>query len=88
MESNDNLKKIEIKYRTCYYFDDIIKIEDFDLDSILVVEKSYENILVYNISYESLIDPKPLCIRFNKVDAFIIVSDGVAYFVLSVSKKM
>ena len=32
MESNDELKEINIKIRTCYYFDNIIKIEDFDLD--------------------------------------------------------
>ena len=33
-------------------FDDVIKIEDFDPDS-LIDEKSYENILVYNFSYKS-----------------------------------
>ena len=27
-----------------YYLDDIIKIEDFDLDNIIIDEKSYENI--------------------------------------------
>ena len=32
----------------CYYFDDIIKIEDFFINNILIYEKSYENILVYN----------------------------------------
>ena len=25
MESKDELKEIDIKYRTCYYFDDVIK---------------------------------------------------------------
>ena len=34
----------------CYYFNDIIKIEDFDLDKILLDEKSYKDILIYNIS--------------------------------------
>ena len=29
MESNDKLKEIDIKNRTCYYFDDIIKIKRF-----------------------------------------------------------
>ena len=29
MESNVELKEIYIKNRTCYYFDDIIKLEDF-----------------------------------------------------------
>ena len=35
----------------CYYFDDIIKIEYFDFDNILIGVKSYINILVYDISY-------------------------------------
>ena len=50
MESNDKLKEIDVKNCTCYYFDEIIKIEDSDPD-ILREEKSYENILVYIISY-------------------------------------
>ena len=45
-----------------YYSDDIIKIEDFDLDSTLTDEKSYENILAYNISYKSLINSNSLYI--------------------------
>ena len=36
MDSRDKLKEIDIKNRTCYYFDDIIKIEDFNLDNVLV----------------------------------------------------
>ena len=82
MDSNEELKDIDIKNRTCYYFDDIIKIEDFHLDNILIDQKSYENILVHNISYKSLIDSKPLRIRFNKIDGFIRVYDGTKYLVL------
>ena len=33
-----------------YYFDEIIKIKDFDLD-ILLDEKSYKNILIYDVLY-------------------------------------
>ena len=33
MESNYELKEINIKNCTCYYFDDINKFEDFDLDN-------------------------------------------------------
>ena len=29
-----------------YYFHDIIKLEDFELDSILVDEKPHENVLI------------------------------------------
>ena len=81
MDSNDELKEIDIKNRTCYYFHDIIKIEDFSLDNILIDEGSYENILVYNISYKNLI-AKPLRIRFDKKDGFIRVYDGSRYLVL------
>ena len=87
MESNDKLKEINIKNRTSYYFGDICKIEDFDLDNILIDEKSYENILIYNISYKSLIDSTPLHIRFDKIDGFIRVYDGTRYLVLFGSEK-
>ena len=50
MESNDKLNGTDIKDRMGYCFDDAIKIKDFDLDNILKDEKSYKNILVYNIS--------------------------------------
>ena len=86
MESNDKLK--DIKIRTCYYFDDIIKINDFDLDKIFIDERWYENILVYNISYKSLIDSMPLRITFDKVDGFIRVYDGTEYIVLFASENI
>ena len=82
MESNDELKEIDIKDCIWYYFNDIIKTEDFDFDNILIDEKSYENILVYNISYKSLIESKPLRIRFDKIDEVIRVYDGTRYLVL------
>ena len=48
MENNE-FKKVCIKNRTCYCLDDIIKLEDFDLDNILIDEKSNENFLIYDI---------------------------------------
>ena len=50
MENNE-LKKACIKNRTCYYFDDITILQDFNFD-ILTDEKSHENILIYDISYK------------------------------------
>ena len=41
MENNE-FKNVRIENRTCYYFDGIIKLEDFDIDSILKDEKSHE----------------------------------------------
>ena len=63
-----------------------MKIEDFDLDNILIDEKSYESNLVYNISY-SLIDSKPLHNRSDKIGGFIRVYDGTRYLVLFGSEK-
>ena len=81
MENNE-FKKVRIKNRTCYYFDDIIKLEDFDLDNISIDEKSQEKILIYGISYKILIDPKPLHIRFDKIDGLIRTYDGIRYITL------
>ena len=87
MDSNVELKEINIKTRRCYSFDDIIIIEDFNLDNNLKDEKSYETILVYNISYKTLIDDKPLRIRFDKLDGFYGVYDGNRYSALFGSEK-
>ena len=87
MDCNGKFKEIHIKTCTCYCFDDIIKIKDFNLDSILIDEKSHQNILVYNISYKTLIDAKPLGIRFDKKDGFIRVYDGTRYLVLFGDEK-
>ena len=59
-----------------HYFDDIIKIEDFDFDNISLDEKSYKNILIYDISYKIVIGAKPLRIMFHKVNGFIRDYDG------------
>ena len=83
----NNLKEIGIENCTCYYFEDLIKIEVFDFDNVLLHKKSYENILAYGISHESLIGTRPLRIRFNKVDGFIRVYDGTRYLVLFGAEK-
>ena len=64
-----------------------IKLEDCDIDNILIDEKSRENILIYDISFKTLIGPKPLRVRFDKIDAFIRLYDGTRYFVLFVFEK-
>ena len=40
MESKDELKEIDIKNCTCYYFDDIMRVRDVDFDNISLDEKS------------------------------------------------
>ena len=45
----NNLKEINRKNHTCYYFNDICRTDDFDFDNVLLDEKSYENVLVHDI---------------------------------------
>ena len=56
--------------------------------TILIDEKWYENILVYNISHKTLIDAKSLRIRLDIIDGFITVYDGTRYLVLFGSEKI
>ena len=56
----------------------IINITIFDLCNILI---DIENILIYNISYKTLMGAKPLRIRFDKKNGFIRVYDGTRYLV-------
>ena len=87
MENNYELKEIYIKNFTCYYFDDIIKFEDFDFDNILINGKSYKNTLTYNFSYKILIGAKTLRIRFDKINGSISIYDESRYLVLLGPKK-
>ena len=43
--------------------------------------------MIYNISYKTLIDPKPLCIRFDQIDEFIRIYDGTRYLTLFGSEE-
>ena len=85
MDNND-IKKVQIKNHMCCYFDDIIKLKDFDIN-ILIDEKLHENILIYEISYKTLIGSNILCIRFDKIDGFIRIYDGTRYLTLLGSGK-
>ena len=76
---NDEFQKVCIKSRTCYYFEDTVKLQCFDIDNILIDEKSHENILIYGISNKTLIGSKPLRIKFDNIDGFIRIYDGTRY---------
>ena len=86
MENNE-LKKVRIKNRICYYFNDIIRLENLDLHSTFIDEKSDKNILIYDISYKILIGSKPLRIRFDKIDGVIRIYDRTRYLTLFSSEK-
>ena len=62
-----------------YYFDDIMRVGDFDFDNNLLDKKLYENscenVLIYDISLKTFMGAKPLRIRFDQLDGFIKIYD-------------
>ena len=84
---NHEFIKVCIKNCTCFYFDVIIKFEDFDFDNTLIDEKANENILIYNISHRTLIGPKPWRRRFDQIDGFLRVYDWRRCLALFGSEK-
>ena len=76
MDSKDKLKEIDIKNHACYYFDDIINCIGINFSVILLIEKLYKNISVYDFSYKTSTFPKPLRIRFDQIDGFTMVRGG------------
>ena len=74
MESNDELKEIDIKHCACYYSDDI-RVGDFGFNNVLLSSKLFENTLIYDISYKTFMSARALGISFDKVD-------GIKYLLL------
>ena len=46
-----NIKQINIKNRTYYFFNDMINIKDFDSSLLKIDKKSYKNIGIDNLGY-------------------------------------
>ena len=75
---SNEVKDIDIKNPTYYFFDDIINIKNFDFDNIKLDERSNKNILIYYIGYVRIKDSKnvklnsvnPLYHIFNKVNGY------------------
>ena len=53
------------------HIDDIINVTNIILSNILLDKKLFENISVYEISNKTQTGAKSSCIRFNKIDGFI-----------------
>ena len=64
-----------------------IKIEGFDFGNVLLDEKSYETILIYNVLYKTLIGSKPMRIIYNMVDSVIRDYGGTKYLILFGSER-
>ena len=74
-----NIKEINIKNRTYYFFDAMINIEDFDSNLLKMDKKSHKSIDIYYIGYMTMKvfdyvkinSVNPLCLIIDKVDGYI-----------------
>ena len=87
-----NIKQINIKNLTCYFFNDMINIRDFDSNLIKIGKKYYKNIGIYNIGYttikkiddyENINSVNPLYLIIGKADGYIEENNGNKYLVFS-----
>ena len=66
-----------------------MRVKDINFSDILFNEKSYksyEDILIYAVSYKTFMGSKP-CISFSEIDEFIRICDGIRYFLLFASQR-
>ena len=52
----ENIKKINIKIRTYYFFDDMINVANCDPNLLKIDKNSYKNIDIYYIGYITMKD--------------------------------
>ena len=72
----------------CVIISMTIKLGDFEIDNILVYEKSHKNISSYENSYKTLIEAKPLRIWSNLLMELLtfIMEVHIWYFILCFEK--
>ena len=73
----ENIKEVNIKNRTYYFFNDMINIKDFNWSLLKIDKKSYNIIGIYNIGYitikkiddyEDINSVNPLYLMIGKVN--------------------
>ena len=80
---NNKFQKVTIKNCMYFYEDDITKVEDFDLSTFLLDEKSYENTLIFDISCNWF-----KTIRLDEIDGYNIIFIELDAWLYSIVKNM
>ena len=74
------VKQINIKNQTYYFYNDIIDLKDFEPNLVKIDKKSYKNIDIYYIGYitikkvddcESIYSVNPLHLRIDQASGYI-----------------
>ena len=73
-----NIKEVNIKNRTYYFFNDVISIKDFDPNLPKIDKKSYKNIDICYIGYITVKDS--YYVKINNVSPlYLIISEADGY---------
>ena len=73
-----NIKQINIKNRTYYFFNDMINFEDFDSNLLKIDKESYKNIDIYYIGYITMRDFD--YVKINSVNPlYLIIGEADGY---------
>ena len=91
------IKQINIKNRTYYFYNDIIDLKDFDAKLLKIDKKSYKNIDIYYIGYSiirkiddygSVYTVNSLYLNIDHASGYIEETNGNKYLIFaSVDKK-
>ena len=72
---SNNVKGINMKNHTSYFFDDNVNIKEFDPNNIKLDEKSYKYILIYYIAYVTIKDSK--YVKIYRVNPLYLMSKRI-----------
>ena len=84
------VKQINIKNDTYYFYNDIIDLKDFDARFLKIDKKSYKNTDIYYIGYitikeindyESIYSANPLYLRIGHASGYIVEKNGSKYLI-------
>ena len=84
------VKQINIKNRTCYYYNNKINIKDVETKLLKIDRKSYKNIGIYNIGYitikkiddyENIYSVNPSYLLVNHANGYIEEKDANKYLI-------
>ena len=81
-----NIKEINIKNRTYYFFDDMINIREFDSSQLKIGKKSYKNIGIYHVRYITMKDSDH--VKINSVNQlYFIIGEVDGYIECSSTEE-
>ena len=91
-----NVKELNIKNQTYYFFDDMIDIRNFQSNLLKIDKKPYKDIDIYYIGYitmkkfndcEHIHSVNPLYLIINSATGYFKEKNGEKYLIISMTEK-